>query len=184
MDDCKIIELFERRDEGAIVECQKQYSKLCTAIALHILGNPEDAEECVNDALLNLWNSIPPQKPSSLQAYLTVLVRNRAIDRYRYNQKKSRVTSEATVAFHEIEAVFPEAVTEDHTDELLLKDRVNRFLASLSERDRRVFLCRYYYFTPTRQIARSLHTTEAYVRVVLARVLKKFKQFLEKENDQ
>ena len=184
MDESWIIALFEQRDENAIVECQKQYGKLCLSIAFHILGNHEDAEECVNDALLRLWNSIPPLKPTSLQAYLTVLVRNRALDRYRSNHKKSQPDSELTVAFHEVENFFHRSETDEEIEAFILYDWINSFLATLSERDRRIFLGRYYFFFPTRQIAQTLHTTESYVRVVLARTLKKLKRFLGKEHDQ
>ena len=181
MNDKKIITLLETRDESAIADCQTQYGKLCHTIAFHILGNNEDAEECVNDAMLKLWQSIPPHKPDSLSAYLTVLVRNCALDRYRRSHKQSSPKTELTIALHEIEEIFPESSSDDSIESFYQKECINHFLATLSDRDRRIFLFRYFYVYPTHQLASMFHTTEAYVRVVLARTLKKFKRFLEKE---
>ena len=78
MKDDKIIELFYARDENAIAETQKKYGALCLCIASEILALREDAEECVSDVMLALWNAIPPEKPEELRAYVCKAVRNRA----------------------------------------------------------------------------------------------------------
>lgn len=62
MDDIQILQLYFDRDEKAIQETMEKYGNYCTSIARNILGNNEDAEECVSDAYLNTWNSIPPHK--------------------------------------------------------------------------------------------------------------------------
>ena len=66
MKDEKIIELFFARDEEAIKETEKKYGALCHHIAENFLCMHEDREECVNDAMLELWNSIPPAHPDDL----------------------------------------------------------------------------------------------------------------------
>ena len=69
MEDCEIISRFEHRDEVALFESKQKYGASCLSIANRILGNPEDAEECVQDTWVQAWNSIPPDKPVHLFAY-------------------------------------------------------------------------------------------------------------------
>ena len=90
MDDKKIIELFFARDEGAIAETEKKYGKLCSYIASNILASREDSEECVNDTLLALWNSIPPDEPEPLSAYIAARAKNIAISKSRANNAWKR----------------------------------------------------------------------------------------------
>ena len=52
MDDKELIRLYQARDERAITESEQKYGSFLRRIALNLLGSPEDAEECVNDALL------------------------------------------------------------------------------------------------------------------------------------
>ena len=86
MDDSAIVELFWKRDEQAIAATTEKYNVYCLSIAMNILGNIEDAEECVNDAYLNTWNSIPPNKPKMLSTYLGKIVRNMSFNLYKKNR--------------------------------------------------------------------------------------------------
>ena len=70
MEDEKIIELYWERDEAAIQETDLKYHPYCGAIAIRILEDREDAEECVNDTWLHAWNAIPPERPGILSAFL------------------------------------------------------------------------------------------------------------------
>ena len=90
MEDSKIIELFHERSEQAIMELSKKYGTICTRIAKNILNNSLDAEECVNDAYLGAWNTIPPQKPNPLKTYICRIVRNLSIKRYHSNTSMKR----------------------------------------------------------------------------------------------
>ena len=90
MDDIKIIELYENRDQQAVVESQIKYGKLLYSISYGVLSNRMDSEECVNDTYLNTWNSIPPQKPQNLMAYLGRIVRNLSIDKWHKERSKKR----------------------------------------------------------------------------------------------
>ena len=83
MDDSRIIELFEQRDERAIAESNVKYGQLCTRVAMNILQNAQDAEECVSDTYLKAWNAIPPARPARLGAFLAKITRNLSLDRYR-----------------------------------------------------------------------------------------------------
>ena len=93
MEDSKIVELFYERSEQAIIELSRKYEKLCKKIAKNILGNNLDAEECVNDAYLGVWNTIPPQNPNPLITYVCKIVRNTAVKKYHNNTAIKRNTS-------------------------------------------------------------------------------------------
>ena len=71
VNDEKLIGLFETRSERGIEEANRAYGGLCRSIAMHILSDSRDAEECVNDALLHVWNAIPPQKPQKFSAFFS-----------------------------------------------------------------------------------------------------------------
>ncbi len=93
MEDSKIINLFWARNQEAISYLSKKYGKYCNAIAFSILHNMQDSQECVNDAYLNTWNSIPPQEPKCLKAYLGKLTRNTSLNYLKINKlrKEERV---------------------------------------------------------------------------------------------
>ena len=183
MNDKDIVALFEKRDEQAIKECRAAYGSYCHGIALRILESQEDAEECVADTWLRAWNAIPPVKPCSLSSYLGAVTRNLAYDCYRKNHQQKRGNGEIALAFDEIEAVFTHNATpDDALDQKALAQTINRFLATLSERDRNILLARYYFVYPVKEIAQKHGKSEKYVRIILARTLQKLKKFLEKEN--
>lgn len=183
MNDKDIVALFEKRDEQAIRACRAAYGSYCHSIALRILENQEDAEECVADTLLRAWNAIPPAKPRSLASYLGAITRNLACDGYRRKHQKKRGGGEVLLAFDEIEELFSSSGSPDEAfDRKELAQTLNRFLATLSERDRNILLARYYFVYSVKEIAKKHGKSEKYVRVVLDRTLKKLKKYLEKEN--
>ena len=90
--DNEIVELYWQRSERAIQLTHERYGGLCTRVAMNILGDPSDAEECVNDTYLKAWKSIPPERPRALGAFLTRITRNLALDRYRTKRRQKRET--------------------------------------------------------------------------------------------
>ncbi len=82
MDDAQIVQLYWDRNDQAIPATSDKYGNYCTSIAMNILSNQEDAEECVNDTYLNAWNSMPPHKPSILSTFLGKITRNLSFNRY------------------------------------------------------------------------------------------------------
>ena len=106
MDDSKIIDLFYERSEQAIIELSKKYGAVCTRVANNILNNRQDTEECVNDAYLGAWNTIPPHHPNPLLSYVCRIVRNLAVNRYHANTAAKR-NSSYDVALDELENCFP-----------------------------------------------------------------------------
>ncbi len=182
MDDCKIIELYFARDEKAIEETAAKYGDYCLAIALNVLSVQADAEECVNDTYLRTWESIPPQKPNSLKLFLARITRNFAIDRYRAARSDKRGGGEITVALHEIDEFLP--ADTDLDDELRQKElleSVQKFLYAQPERERSIFLLRYFHTKSTQEIAAYRKMREGTVLKALSRTRKKLKEYLEKE---
>ncbi len=184
MEDKKIVELYWERSESAITQTQKKYGKYCHHIAMNILRSFPDAEECVNDAYLQAWNSIPPQKPLSLSAYLGKITRNLAINRAIHQTAQKR-SSRVTMVLDEVEEFLPSPTNSTSlSDELALKDAINRFLATLSAEHRVIFLRRYWYLCSIKEIAKAFRLSESNVKIILHRTRAKFKDFLEKEGIQ
>ena len=102
MDDAKIVQLYWDRSEWAIPATADKYGSYCTSIAKNILGNREDAEECVNDTYMNAWSSMPPHRPNVLSTFLGKIVRNLSIKRYKHNTADKRGGGQATVVLDEI----------------------------------------------------------------------------------
>ena len=181
MDDSKIIALFFNRSEQAISELASKYGKLCNHIAANILGSQEDAEECVNDAYLGAWNTIPPQKPNPLQAYICRIVRNIAITRYHANTAMKRNTH-YDVALEELEnCLFSPETPETALQAKELSFLLDRFLTNLDNRSRVMFVRRYWYSDSVTEIAELFHIRPNSVSVQLSRIRNKLRKFLIQE---
>ena len=111
MEDKRIVSLFLERSEQAISRLAQKYGKLCRHVAGNILGSADDAEECVNDAYLALWNTIPPEKPQFLRAYLLKVLRNIAYDRL--DRRNATMRSGMKVCLHELEECLPGSMDAD-----------------------------------------------------------------------
>ena len=183
MEDHKILSLLTERHEEALDTLRQQYGTYCLAIAYRILQNAEDAEECLNDALLRAWNHIPPDEPKSFAAYLGAITRRIALDRYRKQHRQKRERDEVTSALTELEAVFTSDSPHDVIEEAELKRLLNTFITSLPERERNILVCRYFHLYAISDIAKRYQMKENTVYVILERTLKKLKKYLEKEND-
>ena len=181
MDDRKIIGLFEARSEQAIGALAEKCGNLCLHIATNILASREDALECVNDAYLALWNNIPPDKPIFLRAYLLKVVRNIAYDRLQW-RSAARRDDTVTVCLHELADCLPSG---DDLDAILesqiIRSVLNDYLYSLKERDRSMFIRRYFCMESCRTIGKDLFMTESAVSTRLLRLRQKLKDKLMEE---
>ena len=106
MDDAKIVQLYWDRNEQAIPATADKYGRYCTSIANNILGNNEDAKECVNDTYLNAWNSMPPHRPSILSTFLGKIVRNLSFNRYKHNTADKRGGGELPVVLRNFQTWY------------------------------------------------------------------------------
>ena len=182
MQDREIIRLYWNRDERAIEETDTAYGAYCRAIAKTILASPLDAEECVNDVYLHVWNAIPPQCPAKLSAFLARITRNLSLDRLRKNRAKKRGGGEYVPITEELEACLPSADnTAKEIENAELEQKVNSFLRTLHERDRALFLLRYFYMKPITECAIECGISEGNTKVTLHRLRRKLGKVLEKE---
>lgn len=182
MKDSQIVELYWNRDEAALAETQRKYGQYCYAIASSILQDPGDAEEVVNDAYHGAWNAIPPHRPAMLSTFLGKITRRLALKRLRYRSAERRGGGEVLTALEEYEEWIPDGRRIDEGMEVEeLAEILNRFLASLPETERRVFLCRYWYFDSIRDIASRFGFTQSKVKVMLMRTRDKLRLRLKKE---
>ncbi len=177
MDDRQIIALFYERSEQAITELSKKYGDLCFKIAINILNDPQDAEECVNDAYLGAWNSIPPQNPTPLRAYLCRIVRNLALKKLRTNTALKR-GGQLEISLSELENCIPDNTFDEHLSAKELTAHLNAFLSTLHRDDRVMFLKRYWFAEPLSEIAKTFGITEHNASVRLGRIRKKLYQYL------
>ena len=182
MDDSKILDLFWERSEDAIEETDKKYGNYLYVIAYNIIHDRLDCEECVNDTYLGTWNRIPPTRPHVFQVFLTKIVRNIAIDRYREKNAARRIPSEMTVSFEELGEAMPDV---PKVDEDILVDQIaqilNTYLRSLSDKAQFAFVCRYYYADRVANIATMLGVSENTVYRYLNEAKDGLKAALEKE---
>ena len=137
MNDKDIIQLYLNRDQRALSATAKKYGKYCTSIAKNILGNNEDAEECVNDTYLSTWNSIPPTIPTILSAFLGKITRNLAFNKYKHNHVMKRGNGEIAVVLDELaECVSGVDDVEQEIDRRELVATINSFLETLPPKKR------------------------------------------------
>ena len=181
MEDQEIIELFFARKEQAICELSNKYGTICSKVADNILNNRLDSEECVNDAYLAVWNTIPPKKPEPLVSYVCRIVRNLALKKYHEKTAQKR-NSSYDVALEELADCLPSpSSVEDEISANAVAEMVNRFLGTLEQRDRIMFVRRYWYADSLDELAELFHKSKHYVSVRLSRTRKALRQYLCKE---
>lgn len=180
MEDQKIIGLFFQRDESALFITQKKYGKILSALARRITGNETDAEECLNDTLLGLWNHIPPANPQNLRAYACKVIRNLAFKRLSYNLAEKRSVN-SQVSLDELEASLSDGASIGEFENVDFSVLFNSFLRELKPESRVVFLKRYYFLDSEAEIAADLGMSLSKVKALLFRARKKFKNDIYKE---
>ena len=179
MTDESIIELLFSRSEKGIDEINKKYGKKCRSIAFAILGNKEDAEECVNDAYLGIWNSVPPEKPAPLSTFIYRILKNISFNKKRANETaKRKCVYEEAMEEMEIALASFETV-EKALESIEIQQTIKDFLLSLGANNRVAFVRRYWYLESCAEIARVLGTSEKNVTVILTRTREKLRNFLE-----
>ena len=179
MEDQDILDKFYDRSEDAITLSLDRYGNYCGSIAGNILGSLEDAQECVNDTYLRVWNSIPPDQPKNLLAYMGHITRNLSIDKVKKNNAVKR-NSSADLVLDELSEIITDE-TRDFSDTVFMRQAINSFLEKLPAKDRRIFVQRYWYAYSVKTIADSIGRDENYVSVKLFRLRADFKKHLEKE---
>ena len=179
MDDAKIVQLYWDRDEQAIPATSEKFGNYCMKIARNILGSMEDAEECVNDAYLHLWNAIPPARPAALAAFLGRITRNLSFNKYKQAGAAKRGGGQLTEVLDELsEVVSAGDDVQQMLDQKELSAAINAFLGTLSPEKRNIFVCRYWYTDSVSEIARRYGMGEGAVSMALSRTRKKLRDYL------
>ncbi len=176
--DDEIIKLFFERSEQGIRELETKYGHACFKLSYNILGNRQDAEECVNDAYLGVWNAIPPAKPDPLSSFVLKIVRNLSLKKYWKNRAQKR-DSAYTVSIHEIELfIATPSTTESEIDARELAKMIEEFLDMQTAENRVIFMRRYWFSDTYKDIAEQMDLTEKVISVRLTRIRKKLREFL------
>ena len=183
MEDAEIVDLFFQRSEQAIPETAAKYQGLIFQISRNILENPQDAEECVNDTYLGLWNAIPPHEPRSyLFAFLARITRHLSLDRCRSRDREKRGGGRVDALTEELIQCLPGGERpEEALDLQALGERISAFLQAQPEEKRNLFLRRYWYCDAISDIARRYGLSESKVKSSLARSRKALGEALRRE---
>ncbi|MCI9554942.1 RNA polymerase sigma factor [uncultured Oscillibacter sp.] len=181
MEDHAIVDLYWSRNPEAIQRTGEKYGSYCRAVAWNILADRRDAEECVNDTWLGAWNAIPENRPHLLAPFLGKITRNLAFTRWRASRAEKRGGGELPLVLEELEECASSDNPLQAVEAAELEAVVNRFLHTLPERERNVFLRRYWFTEPMADIARRYGMREPTVRSSLFRSREKLRHYLEKE---
>ncbi len=182
MDDNAIIDLYFARDQQAVQATVQAYGAYCASIAQRILDDRGAAEECVNDAWLKCWQSIPPQRPRSLKSFAGRIVRNLALSALRADAAQKRGGGQVRLALEELgEVVSGSDTPEGALDRQAFRAALDGFLAGLPERNRNLFLRRYWYLDSVEQLARRFGMSRTQVTTTLHRLRQRLRVHLEQE---
>lgn len=182
MSDGEIVALYWQRDEQAIKETDIKYKKFLLSVAIHIVHDMRDSEECLNDTYIGAWNAIPPARPMMLQTFLGAIMRRTAIDRFRQNNRQKRITSEFTVSLSDIEDLIADegdVQAEFETEELA--KTISNYARSLPDRQMYIFVSRFYFADPLSTIGKALGCSISTVKREIDAIKKGLKKQLERE---
>lgn len=181
MTDAEIIQLFWQREESAITETQTRYGAYCTRIAMNILSNREDAEECVSDTWLQAWNTIPPQKPRSLRAYLGRIIRNLSLNRWSHSRAQKRYGGMERL-LSELDDCIPAPDNAQRSLEAAaLSEIISNWLETLPRDDRILFVRRYWYGDTLQELAAHAGIPASKLAQRMLRLRRGLKATLERE---
>lgn len=182
MNDSAIVDLYWQRSESAISETERKYGAYLTKIAYNILHDVEDSRESVNDTYLSAWNSMPPHRPKILSAYLAKLTRRISIDIFRKRTRDKRGGSEYALSLEELNECIPTGDrTAEEADLRALAQSVNRYLRTLPEQQRNVFIGRYFYADSLQEVAAYYRMSISKTKSMLHRTQQGLKVHLTKE---
>ena len=175
MEDTEIIALFWKRSETAVTELGRKYDGLARSVAMNILHDSLDAEECMNDSYFSMWNNLPPEKPRVLPAFFTAITRNIALKQYRKKSaaKRNAVLEELT----ELSGASPSPEEEINS----AADIISDFLSGQPQSYRVLFMRRYYLGESIADAAKTVGFTENHAGVILSRMRAKLKKVLYRE---
>ena len=180
MEDRQIIDLLWERSEQGINEIARKYGRYCHKIAFNILADREDSEECISDTYLKVWNTIPPNRPESLSAYIGRIVRNLSLNKWEQRGAQKRGGGQICAALDELSRCIP-SNSGRSVEDVELAEIINSFLAQMEVEKRRIFIKRYWYMDSVKEISKELGFSESRVKMSLYRSRSQLRLWLEKE---
>ncbi len=182
MEDREIITLYWNRNERAIKETAGKYGRYCFKIAYNILVNKEDAEESVNDTYLKTWECIPPHMPEMFSAFIGKITRRISLNKWYSNNRLKRGGGQVALALEELEETIAGSDTvEDLIQRKELTQSLNLFLETLPEKERDLFICRYWFFASIQELCEKFDFSESKTKSMLFRTRMKLKTYLTEE---
>ena len=180
MEDNEITELLLSRSQEGITALSEKYGKTCMNIAMNLLRNRQDAEECVNDALFAIWNAIPPQRPESLKLYMFRTVRNTSLDRIRKREaEKEKVDRNLEEGLMET-LTSNDPLPDEQIEYLEFEKTINDFLKTRNKLDRMIFVRRTWFFEDYETIAKRTGLRPGTIITRMHRIRKKLKEYLDR----
>ncbi len=182
LSDEQIIDLYFAREERAIAETDKKYCQYLHAVAYNILANDQDAEECLQDTYLRVWNAVPPERPRIFHAFLAKITRNLSLSRFKAARRHKRYAYEVSLSLDELgECVSADTEFAQQIESAAIAYVINRYLGSIPDRRMYVFVSRYFYMLSVPQIAKRLSCSASLVKKELAIIRSELRSELEKE---
>lgn len=181
MEDNKIITLLFERNESAISQMTDTFGTTIKSICKRIGLDNFDTDECVNDTMFSVWNKIPPEKPEYLSSFVYKIARRKAIDRLRKYTAEKRNMKIDTIHSELCECIPYNNTIENDFDEKVLVEIINKWLKSLDESSRKIFICRYFFAEPISQISEKTNFSQSNITTKLHRLRKSLKSELNKE---
>lgn len=117
LDDVALVERLKMRDRQALEELVRRHGAKIYGVALQITRDEHEAQEVVQDALVNVWNKIEFfEGRSALTSWLYRVTANAALMRLRRNKKfEQNISLDATRDEDELPVIsLPDVKSEPH----------------------------------------------------------------------
>ena len=182
LSDEQIIDLYFKRNQSAISYTDVKYGKYLFSIALNIVHDKNDGEECLNDTYMDAWNKMPPERPDILKAFISIIMRRTAVDRYRKNTRQKRIISEYSLSFDDLgDYISGDDDTYSEVEVKELGKIISDFLNNVNERKRFIFIGRYFFSKPVKELAEMLSCSVSTVNKEIASLKNELKERIESE---
>ena len=181
MEDREIVDLLFARSERGLDELERKYGRRLHALAMNILADRRDAEECLNDVRLAVWNAIPPERPERLTPWLSRVTRNTALSLRRGSRAQKRFGGYDAALDELAESLAAPGSVSDELEAKELAEGIRRFLETLPRENRVIFLRRYWFEDSIREISKRCGLSEGAVRLRLMRLRRRLRDWLKSQ---
>lgn len=157
-EDIQLLQQISNRDAAAFQTFYRKYSGLIFAAISNVLNDHHDTEDVMQEVLVQLWNKAhlyEPRKGKPL-TWLTTLARNRAIDRIRSKQRRSKLNDDFELENKKFQFEFEDSgreVLEDKERDTLLHTAVEK----LNDEQRQAIRLAYFDGLTQAEVAERLH---------------------------